>query len=102
MSAHQPANPAYGLGQTVAVATTSTAFTLAAPSKQVIVTNTGANPIYVRITPAGGAATTADMIVLPSQQVILTKFADTLAGAMIATGGASTAHIIPAEGFTIS
>lgn len=102
MSAMQPACPSYGYGQIVAVTTTSGAFTLTAPSKQLIVSNLGTNPLFVRITPKGGAATTADMCVPANNQVTITKDYDTLVGAVISTGGTTSMHVIPAEGFTVS
>lgn len=93
----QPVNPAYGNGQIVSVATTSTAITLAAPSKQLVCTNQGANYIYVRC--ITGAATVADMPIAPGQQVVITKLYDTLAITAIAVTGATNLHVIPAEGF---
>ncbi len=98
MSFTQPANPSFGNGQVVNAGTSTTAFTLTAKSKQIIATNLGTNPVYVRLTPAGGSATTADMVVPANQQVTFTKDYDTLAGAAIAPAGATNIHLMPAEG----
>lgn len=95
----QPANPSFGNGQVVSVATTSTAITLTAKSKQLICTNQGANMVYVRCTPTAAAATTADMCIPPGSQVVLTKDFDTLAITAIAATGATPLHVMPAEGF---
>lgn len=103
MSAKQPACPSFGNGITVSVTNASTAFTLLAKSQQVICTNLSANVIYIRITPAGGNATTADQPIQPNGQIIITKFYDQLAGAAIASvAGPSSLHLMPAEGYTIS
>lgn len=91
------ANPAFGNGQIVSVGTTSTAITLPVQSKQLILTNQGANMIYVRCIP--GAATTADACIPPNEQVVITKFADTVAITAIAATGATNLHVMPAEGF---
>lgn len=93
----QPVNPAYGNGQIVSVATTNTAITLTAKSKQLICTNQGANMVYVRC--ITGAATTADMCIPPGSQIVITKDYDTLAIAAIATTGATNLHVMPGEGF---
>lgn len=95
----QPANPSFGNGQIVAVTTTSAAFTLTAKSKQIIATNLGSNPAYIRMTPTSAAATTADMLIPQGAQVTFTKDYDTVAGTIISTGGTTSVHIMPAEGF---
>lgn len=97
MAAKQPLCPAFGNGQIVNVATTSTAITLTAPSMQLVLTNQGANFIYVRCIP--GAATTADMPVPPGEQIVISKFYDQLAITAIAVTGATNLHVMPCEGF---
>jgi hypothetical protein len=95
----QPANPSYGNGQVASVTTASGNVTLAAPSKQVLFTNLGANPAFVCMSPTARAATTADACIPPGAMVTYTKFYDQLVISMISTGGATSVHVIPAEGF---
>ena len=94
-----PASPAYGSGQVAAVTTASAQFTLANPTKQVIFTNLGANPAYVRMTPTVAAATTADAVIPPGSMVAYTKDEKVLAITLISTGGSTNVHVMPVEGF---
>lgn len=95
----QPANPSYGSGQVIAVTTGSQNVNVPTPSKQIQFTNLGANPAFVRMTPAGAAATTADAVIPPGSIVVYTKFADVAQISIVSTGGATSVHLIPVEGF---
>jgi len=99
MSILARANPSYGSGQVIAVTTTSQNVTLPVKSKQVIFTNLGTNPAYVRMTPAAVAATTADAIVPVGAPVVYTKGEDITTISIVSTGGTATVHVMPAEGF---
>ena len=99
MTAIAPANPAFGNGQTVAVTTASGNVTLPVASQQVIFTNLGTNPAYVAMPPTQRAATAADACIPPGGQVTYTKLQDTVAISMISTGGNTSVHVMPAEGF---
>lgn len=100
MTAKAPVNPAYGSGVTINAAAAAPSATQYLPTgtKQVILTNLGANPAFVRIGKGPITASGADYPVPAGAQVVVTRDAqhDTLA--YISTAG-TTLHAIPAEGF---
>lgn len=97
----QTFGPAFGSGVVVAsVTTTSANSALGAGNMSLAVTNTGStNPIFVRTGLSGVAATTADYIVMPNQQVKISKPLDHTHVAYITGTSTSSAHIIAGEGF---
>ncbi len=92
--------PAYGSGVVVAsVTTTSAASAVGVGTKSLTVTNTGAtNAVYVRTGLSDAVATTADYIVMPNQQVKISKPQDHTHVAYITGAATSSAHIIAGEG----
>src|SRR6185503_721491 len=102
MTAKQPAAPAFGNGQVIAVTTTSANVTIPGLNKQIVFANLGSNPAYVCMSPTPRAATTADAVIPANAMVTYTKFQDVSQISLISTGGATSVHLIPAEGFTPS
>jgi hypothetical protein len=92
--------PGYGTGITVAATTTSSNTALRGGSQQVCVTNKdAANAIYFRTTPASDAvATAADYIVLPGQQVSVTRAQDHAFIAIVTAAGTASVHVIIGDG----
>jgi hypothetical protein len=90
-------NPAYGRGVTVSPIATSARSEVGKGSKSLVVSNLGPDECYVRTGDSSVTATTADYVVLPYQQVSLTKFQDDTHIAYLSTTG-TTLHIIPGEG----
>lgn len=103
--AKQPFAPHYGTGIVLAITAASQSVNLPSAAngdnKNVVVSNTGASAFYVRISPDGSAATTADMPILPGKQATLTKFGDLSVMTFIGTAG-GTGHVIAGEGFLTS
>lgn len=98
MSITAPIRPAYTKGQTVTPAAAAASVNIDAASKQVCLTNLGLNVCYVRVSPDGTAATTADMPVLPGSQIVISKGQEDDALSYISAGG-TTLHIITGEGW---
>lgn len=92
--------PGYGTGITISTTTTSSNTALRAGSQQVVVTNIDAtNAVYFRTTPDGAAsATSADYLVLPGQQVSITRAQDHAFIAAIAAAGTPSLHVITGDG----
>lgn len=99
MTAPQPAAPAFGNGQVIAVTTTSANVTLQGLNKQITFCNLGSNPAFVCMSPTPRAATTADACIPANQSMTYTKFQDVAQISIISTGGATSVHLIPVEGF---
>lgn len=100
MAAIQPFSPHYTSGQTVTATTTAASATINGSSLNVLVTNTGSNIAYVRISGAATTATAADMIILPNTQVSLTKgYGETILSYLGVAAGNTTLHIMTGEGF---
>lgn len=96
MSTQQPINPMYGSGQ--ALTSGASANVTVPPTKQLVLTNFGANVFYVRCGATSQTATAADFPVPPGCQVSITKDADHLNMAHYAPT-ATTGHVIGGEGF---
>lgn len=92
-----PIQPAYTQGQTVAAGAVSAQITVNAESKQLCITNLGANVAYVRTGSGSFTATTADMPILAGSQVSISKGQEDKL-AYISVDGTSL-HVIPGEGF---
>lgn len=92
-----PFTPAYGSGQTVSPGAAAAAVTLNQGDQSVVLTNTGANICYVRISDAGNA-TTADYPIVAGAQVCLTKGSDQQRLSHISATG-TTLHIITGNGW---
>lgn len=100
MTARQPVQPAYGSGQTVTTGAASASVTLPRGTKQVILTNTGTNVGYVRITAGASNATTADYPIPAGAQVVVSRSDDDVVLSYIqAAAGTTTIHVICGEGF---
>lgn len=99
MTIQAPVQPGYGTGQTPAAGAASATITLTAGSKQLILTNLGANPAYVRV---GGAdikpATVADYPVPAGAQVVISKSETDDKLAHISPLGTDL-HVMNGEGF---
>jgi hypothetical protein len=94
--------PAYGSGASVAsVTATSGSTQMGIGSKSIVVTNTGANSVYVRTGLTGLTAVAGtDYIVLSLSQVSISKPQDHTHIAYVCdTALASSLHIIPGEGY---
>lgn len=100
MSIKAPANPVYGAASIVAATATSQAVALKAKTKQVMITNSGPDAAYVRMSPTAAPASSADAI-LPANNLpmIFTKFEEVLNITVISGGTTSNLHIMPCEGF---
>ncbi len=93
--------PGYGTGITITGATAPGNNTaLRAGSQQVVVTNTDStNIIYFRTCAAStDVATTADYLVLPGQQVSVTRAQDHAFIAVVAAAGTPSVHVIIGDG----
>lgn len=93
--------PGYGTGITITASTTSSTTALRGGSQQVVVTNRDAtNAIYFRTTPdiSGDAATAADYIVLPGQQVSVTRAQDHAFISVVSVAGTPAVHVIIGDG----
>lgn len=93
----KPFNPAYTTGQTVAAAAVSASVAILADNESLVVTNTGLNIAYVRVSRDAASATTADYPVLPGSQISLTKgFEDDVFSYISAAG--TSLHVITGKG----
>jgi len=100
MTIKAPANPSYGNASGVAATSVSQTVVLKAKTKQVMITNTGPDAAYVRITPDILAATSADAILPPnSMPIVFTKGEEILSITVVSGGTTSNLHIMPCEGF---
>lgn len=99
MTIKQPVQPCYGTGITVSPGASSSTDDISTGSKQVILTNMGANPAYVRIGKAGlGNATQADYPVPGGAQLVVSRAED--AGKMSHYSPLGTSlHVMNGEGF---
>lgn len=101
MTIKAPVNPVYGAASGIAATSTAQTVVLKARTKQVMITNTGPDAAYVRITPNVLAATSADAILPPnSMPIVFTKFEDILSISVVSGGTTSNLHIMPCEGFS--
>ena len=99
MSVLQPFNPTYGSNQVLTAGASSLNAAIASGNKQVIVTNSGTNIGYVKITTDPAAtASTADMPILPKTLITLTKPMDSAYIAYISATG-TTIQVITGEGW---
>jgi hypothetical protein len=98
MTIKQPVQPCYGSGQIVSPAATSATATLTPGSKQLILTNIGANTCNVRVGQSVAAATTADYPVPAGAQVVISKGQDDNQMSHISATG-TTLHVMNGEGF---
>lgn len=96
MSAQQPVAPNYGSG--VTVTTGASASVAVPPTKQLILTNLGANVCYVRCGAVAQTATAADYPVPAGAQVTITKGSDDLHMAHYGAV-ATTLHYMGGEGY---
>jgi hypothetical protein len=92
--------PAFGSGVVVAsVTTTSAASACGVGNKSLAVTNTAAtNGLFVRTGLSDVVATTADFVIMPNQQAIISKPQDHTHVAYITATSTTTAHIMAGEG----
>jgi hypothetical protein len=92
--------PGFGTGITISATTSSSNTALRGGSQQVVVTNRDAtNAIYFRTDDDSGAvATAADYIVLPGQQISITRAQDHAFIAVVAAAGTATVHAIIGDG----
>lgn len=100
MTIKAPANPSYGNASGVTATAASQTVVLKAKTKQVMITNTGPDAAYVRITPNILAATSADAILPPNSMPIVFTKAEEITSITVVSGGTSSSlHIMPCEGF---
>lgn len=92
-------NPAYTQGVTLTATTTSSRSACGQGSMSLVVSNLGTVAVYVRVGTSTVTATAADYVVLPGQQVSLTKFQDHTHIAALSVSGSQSVHVIPGEGF---
>lgn len=98
MSALQPFSPSYTTGQVVTPAAAAASITINKASKQVCLTNLGANVCYVRVSDVAVSATTADYPVPPNgSQVVITKADGQTILSHISAAG-TTLHVMTGEG----
>ncbi|MBQ5963146.1 hypothetical protein [Massilia sp. ZL223] len=100
MTIKAPVQPGYGTGQTLAPAAGAATANLTAGSKQLILTNLGANPAYVRVAAADSisAATVADYPIPAGAQVVISKADQDNRLSHISPLG-TTLHVMNGEGF---
>jgi hypothetical protein len=98
MTIKAPVQPGYGTGQVLSPAAAAATATLKTGSKQLILTNLGANVCYVRVGQSVANASTADYPVPAGAQVVITKAQDDNQLSHISAVG-TTLHVINGEGF---
>lgn len=98
MTIKQPINPSYGSGSVTVIGAAGTGTIVLRDTRQVILTNQGANAVYVKIGAAGIAATTADYPVQPGVQVVITKGGQDNTLAYNSPAG-TTLHVMCGEGW---
>lgn len=88
-----------GANQVVTTGVGSASVTINASSQSVRLVNAGAtNPCHVRVGKDTQTATTADLVVLAGESIVLRKADGDNTAAYIQSGGATTLHIQPGEG----
>jgi hypothetical protein len=98
MTIKAPVQPGYGSGQVLTPAAGAATATLTIGSKQLILTNLGTNPCYVRVGQSVANASTLDYPVPAGAQVVITKaMADNQLSHISAAG--TTLHVMNGEGF---
>lgn len=97
----QPFYPKFGSGQTFSATNVSASGTIPSGDKQIMLTNTGANTVFVRVSQSTdtAAATAADMPILINTQVVMTINENFTRLSYIAPAGTATLHVIVGEGF---
>lgn len=103
MTIRQPIAPSYGSGVISVLAAAGTASVNLPQTRQIIITNQGANPVYVRLgstmfSATVPAATTADYPVPPNAQVVITGGYDDTRVNLLSPAG-TTVHVMGGEGW---
>jgi hypothetical protein len=98
MTTKAPVQPCYKTGQTVSPGAGAATANLTTGSKQLILTNLGANPAYVQVGSGTFAATIADYPVPAGAQVVITKAMGDDKLSHISPLG-TTLHVMNGEGF---
>ena len=98
MTIKAPIQPGYTTGQIVNPASSAAPLTLIAGSKQLIITNLGANLCYVRVGSGTITATNNDYPVPAGAQVVISKAQDDDKLSHISPLG-TTLHVMNGEGF---
>jgi hypothetical protein len=99
MTIAAPIQPGYGTGQAISSTSSAATVTIAAASKQVVLTNMGANLAYVRIGSTGlPNASAADYPVPAGAQLVVTRAETDDKLSHISPLG-TTLHVMNAEGF---
>jgi len=98
MTINARVQPGYGSGQTVTPAAAAATVSLSGCSRQLILTNLGANPCYVRVGQGVPNASTSDYPIPAGRQVVISKApADNQLSHISAAG--TTLHVMNGEGF---
>lgn len=98
MTIRAPVQPGYGSGQTVTPGAGAATAQITTGSKQLILTNLGTNPAYVRCGQSVANASAADYPVPAGAQVVITKAeADNQLSHISPLG--TTLHVMSGEGF---
>lgn len=98
MTIKAPVQPGYGTGQTVTPGAAAATVTLTIGSKQLILTNLGTNPCYVRVGQSVANASISDYPVPAGAQVVISKAqGDNQLSHISAVG--TTLHVMNGEGF---
>jgi hypothetical protein len=92
-------DPAYGSGVTVTATSTSASSVVGAGSKVLLLTNLGAEAVYVRAGIPGITATLADYPVPAGMQVTISKFQDFSTIAYRTATNPAVLHIMAGEGY---
>lgn len=98
MTIKAPVQPGYGSGQVLTPAAGAATATLTIGSKQLILTNLGTNPCYVRVGQSVANASTSDYPVPAGAQVVITKAMGDNQLSHISAAG-TTLHVMLGEGF---
>lgn len=97
MTVRAPFQPRRGGNQVVTPAAASASIDIGKGEKSVRLVNSGNNICYVRIGAGAQTATTADLPVLPSSSVVVSKDGDESTVAHISAAG-TTLNVQPGEG----
>lgn len=98
MTIKAPIYPAYGTGQPLSPGAASASSPIQPGSKQLILTNMGANPCYVRVGVGPQTASDKDYPVPAGAQIVITKMQEANQIAHLSPLGTSL-HVMNAEGF---
>ena len=98
MAVYAPFQPSYSKGQVLAPAAASASVPIGLGSKQLALTNLGANVCYVRTSSGASTATTADYAIPSGAHVVISKDQDHDTLAHISAAGTSL-HVIPGDGW---